>query len=614
MDMQDPSLVPGGETKEQTPNEAAALQAEAVTSTPDPEAAVEVEEIMAQGEEDTELAAERQPDTDESLMNQALALLAKDASEISTDDIRRLRQHYSMLHKPAPAAEGEQPAEPAADNEFTLIIERLRAKKAAWIAEQEAQKAANLERKNAIIDEINALAEDTDNVNRTFPRYRELQDEFNAIGDVDPMQETSVWKRFQEAREHYSDNLKINKELRDYDFKKNLEDKEALLAEAQALLADEDVIASYRRLQDLHNKWRQIGPVAKELREEIWNRFREASTEINKRYQTFFEERKAREAENEAAKTALCEQIEAIDLTTLKTFASWEETTRTIVGLQEEWRKLGFASKKANRTLFARFRQACDSFFAAKADFYRSTREELSANLAHKQQLVERAEALKDSTDWRASTDEFIAMQKEWKSIGAIPKKYSDTLWTRFTTACDYFFDQKKKAGSGTRATEANNLRIKREIIGQLSALVEEASDKETAFTQLKALQQRWNETGHVPFREKDKLYEAYRAAVDAVRRHFDIAEKRANRERFVANVNSLEGDNDKLYHERERLVRALESRRNDLRTYENNLGFLSAKSKNGSSLLRDMEHRIERLKADIKDIEDKIKILDEKL
>ena len=205
-------------------------------------------------------------------------------------------------------------------------------------------------------------------------------------------------------------------------------------------------------------------------------------------------------------------------------------------------------------------------------------------------------------------------MQKEWKSIGAIPKKYSDTLWTRFTTACDYFFDQKKKAGSGTRATEANNLRIKREIIGQLSALVEEASDKETAFTQLKALQQRWNETGHVPFREKDKLYEAYRAAVDAVRRHFDIAEKRANRERFVANVNSLEGDNDKLYHERERLVRALESRRNDLRTYENNLGFLSAKSKNGSSLLRDMEHRIERLKADIKDIEDKIKILDEKL
>lgn len=615
MDMQDPSLVPGGETKDQTLNEAAATMAEAVTVTPDPEAAVEVEEIMAQGEADAELEAERQPDTDESLMAQALALLAKDASEISTDDIRRLRQHYSMLHKPAPAAEGEQAAEPMPENnEFTLIIERLKSKKAAWVAEQEAIKAANLERKNAIIDEINALAEDTDNVNRTFARYRELQDEFNAIGDVDPMQETSVWKRFQEAREHYSDNLKINKELRDYDFKKNLEDKEALLAEATALLADEDVIAAYRRLQDLHNKWRQIGPVAKELREDIWGRFREASTEINKRYQAFFEARKAREAENEAAKTELCQKIEAIDLTTLKTFAAWEETTRSIVALQEDWRKLGFASKKANRSLFARFRRACDAFFAAKAEFYRSTREELSANLAHKQQLVERAEALKDSTDWRAAADEFIAMQKEWKSIGAIPKKYSDALWARFTEACDYFFDQKKKAGCGTRAIEANNLKIKREIIGQLSALIEETQDKATAIEQLKALQQRWNETGHVPFREKDKLYQAYRSAVDAVRHQFDMAEKRANRERFVANVNSLQGDNDKLYHERERLVRALENRRNDLRTYENNLGFLSAKSKNGSSLLHDLERRIERLKADIKDIEDKIKILDEKL
>ncbi len=244
MDMHDPSLVPGGETKDSTLNEAAATEAEAVTATPDPEAAVEVEEIMAEGEEDAELAAERQPLTDESLMAQALALLAKDASEITTDEIRRLRQLHSMLHKPAQAAEGEQP-QAEEKGEFELVIERLRTKKSEWIAAQEAAKAANLERKNAIIDEINALAEDTDNVNRTFPRYRELQDEFNAIGDVDPMQETSVWKRFQEAREHYSDNLKINKELRDYDFKKNLEDKEALLAEAQSLVADEAVCKTF---------------------------------------------------------------------------------------------------------------------------------------------------------------------------------------------------------------------------------------------------------------------------------------------------------------------------------------------------------------------------------
>ncbi len=611
--MQDPSLVPGGESKDPILNEVSATEAGAVTPTPEPEAAVEVEEIMAQGEEDAELAAERQEDTDESLMAQAVALMAKDASEISADDIRRLRQHYSMLHKQQ-GAEGEAAGEPKPESEFMLMLERLKAKKAAWVAEQEAQKAANLERKNAIIDEIIALAEDTDNVNRTFPRYRELQDEFNAIGEVDQMQETSVWKRFQEAREHYSDNLKINKELRDYDFKKNLEDKEALLADAQALVGEEDVIAAYRRLQDLHNKWRQIGPVAKELREDIWNRFREASTEVNKRYQAFFEARKAREAENEAAKTALCEQIENLDSSNLKTFAAWDEMTRTVVGLQEEWRKLGFASKKMNRALFARFRQACDAFFAAKAEFYRNTREELNTNLAHKQQLAERAEALKESTDWRNATDQFVAMQKEWKTIGAVPKKYSDGLWKRFTEACDYFFEQKKKAGSGTRKVESDNLRIKREIIGQLSALAGEELPKDEAIKQLKEMQQRWNDTGHVPFREKDKLYEAYRAAVDAVRDKFALAERRAGRERFVANVKSLEGDNDKLYRERERLMRALEGRRNDLRTYENNLGFLSTKSKNGDSLLRDLERRIERLKADIQDIQDKIKILDGKL
>ena len=613
MDMQDPSLVPGGESKEQTLNEVVAPETATVNTIPDADAAEEVEEIMAQGEEDAELAAERQPDTDESLMAQALALMAKDASDISAEDIRRLRQRYSMLHKPTTGAEDEA-AQPAGDSEFMLMIERLKAKKAAWVAEQDAQKVANLERKNAIIDEINALAEDTDNVNRTFPRYRELQDEFNSIGEVDQMQETSVWKRFQDAREHYSDNLKINKELRDYDFKKNLEDKEALLADAQTLVASEDVIAAYRRLQDLHNKWRQIGPVAKELREDIWNRFREASTEINKRYQAFFEARKAREAENETAKTALCEKIEAIDCPSLKTFAAWDEMTRTVVALQEEWRTLGFASKKMNRALFGRFRQACDAFFAAKAEFYRNTREELNANLAHKQQLAEKAEALKESTDWRAATDEFVAMQKEWKTIGAVPKKYSDALWKRFTEACDYFFEQKKKAGSGTRKVENDNLRIKREIIGLLSALAGEDIDKESAIKQLKELQQRWSDTGHVPFREKDKLYEAYRSAVDAVRDKFALAERRAGRERFVASVNSLEGNNDKLYRERERLVRALEGRRNDLRTYENNLGFLSAKSKNGDSLLRDLERRIERLKADIQDIQDKIKIIDGKL
>ncbi len=620
MDMQEPALEPQT-PKAQNLNDASAAAADAGienvaadSAAPQPEAEAEAESIMTQGEEDFEAKDVNREITDESLMADALALMEKDAADISNDEIRRLRQHFSMLHKSVDSAAeaAEAPAAPSeTETRFEQTIEALRARKAQYIAEQEALRAANLERKNAIIEQINALAEDTDNVNRTFPRYRELQDEFNAVGDVDPTEETAVWKRFQEAREHYSDNLKINKELRDYDFKKNLADKEALLAEARALAAEEDVISAYRRLQDLHNKWRQIGPVAKELRDEIWNSFRDASAEVNKRYQAFFEARKAREAENETAKTALCEKIEALDLSGLKTFAAWEEATKQIQTMQEEWRKLGFASKKMNRVLFARFRQCCDSFFAAKAEFYRNTREELSSNLAHKQDLVTRAEALQESTDWRKATDEFIAMQKEWKSIGAIPKKYSDDLWKRFTAACDAFFDRKKKEGSGVRNAEVANLRAKREIIGRLSALTDEATDKDTAIAELRKLQDSWKEIGHVPFREKDKLYEAYRSAVDAVRDHFAIAESRARRQRFEASVNDMKGDDNKLFRERERLVRALDARRNDLRTYENNLGFLNSKSKSGNSLMLDLERRIGRLKADIAELEEKIALLD---
>jgi len=620
MDMQEPALEPQT-PKAQNLNDASAAAADAGienvaadSAAPQPEAEAEAESIMTQGEEDFEAKEVNREITAESLLADALALMEKDAADISNDEIRRLRQHFSMLHKSVDSAAeaAEAPAGPSeTETRFEQTIEALRARKAQYIAEQEALRAANLERKNAIIEQINALAEDTDNVNRTFPRYRELQDEFNAVGDVDPTEETAVWKRFQEAREHYSDNLKINKELRDYDFKKNLADKEALLAEARSLAAEEDVISAYRRLQDLHNKWRQIGPVAKELRDEIWNSFRDASSEVNKRYQAFFEARKAREAENETAKTALCEKIEALDLSGLKTFAAWEEATKQIQTMQEEWRKLGFASKKMNRVLFARFRQCCDSFFAAKAEFYRNTREELSSNLAHKQDLVTRAEALQESTDWRKATDEFIAMQKEWKSIGAIPKKYSDDLWKRFTAACDAFFDRKKKEGSGVRNAEVANLRAKREIIGRLSALTDEATDKDTAIAELRKLQDSWKEIGHVPFREKDKLYEAYRSAVDAVRDHFAIAESRARRQRFEASVNDMKGDDNKLFRERERLVRALDARRNDLRTYENNLGFLNSKSKSGNSLMLDLERRIGRLKADIAELEEKIALLD---
>lgn len=593
-------------------------QAAAETSSEiDAEPEVEVELLMAEAEE-TEEPVARQEMTLESLLVTARDMLAKDASELSMDEIRRLRQHTAMLHKPVeadPEAEGAQgtPTDPVVV-EINNIVDELRSRKATWTAEQEAARAKNLSIKNEIIEQIIALAEDTDNVNRTFPQYLELQSKFNATGDVDPTQETGLWKRFQEARERYSDNLKINKELRDYDFKKNLEEKEALLAEAVELGAHEDVIVAYRRLQELHNKWRQIGPVAKELRDEIWNKFRDASAEVNKRYQSFFEARKAREAENEAGKTALCEKIEAIDLTEPSSYSRWDELTKVVMDIQEQWRSYGFAPKKVNRALFARFRAACDAFFAAKAEYYRTTRESLNANLERKQALAARAEELAQSTDWKKAGDELMEMQKEWKTIGAIPKKYSDALWKRFTTACDTFFAAKKKAGSGTRAIEMANLRTKREIIGKISALTAEGVEKDEAVEQLRDLQAQWQETGHVPFREKDKIQMAYRDAVDAVRTQFEMARKRDRRQRFEASVAQIEGDDNKVYRERERLMRIAESRRNDLRTYENNLGFLSAKSKNGDSLMRDMNRRIEALKADIADLEDKIKILDSKL
>lgn len=628
MDMQDPNMAQAPESVNHDLNEAPATAADvgieniAETEAPgqpvaEPEAEVAAEVLMTEGEESAEAEDSARELTLETLLADALALLEKDAGDISTDELRRLRQHFAMLHKSAPA-EGEAAAVDDSDAAIAADIEKaieaVRAKKAEWAAAQEAQRAANLERKNAIIDQILALAEDTDNVNRTFPRYRELQDEFNAAGDVPATEETSVWKRFQDARERYSDNLKINKELRDYDFKKNLEDKEALLAEVAVLKDDEDVIGAYRRLQDLHNRWRQIGPVAKELRDDIWNRFREASADINKRYQAFFEARKAREAENEAAKTLLCNQVEEIDRSTLTTFIAWDDATRRIQSLQEEWRKLGYASRKVNRQLFARFRAACDAFFAAKAEFYRTTREEINANMARKTALVARAEELKDSTDWRKTTDEILALQKEWRSVGSVPRKHSEELWKRFTAACNTFFDNKKKATSGQRQTENANLRAKREIIGQLSALTSGDLDKNAAVAELRKLQDKWKETGHVPFREKDKLYDAYRAAVDAVRDHFAIAESRARRERFEANVAQIDGDDNKLFRERERLLHALEGRRVDLRTYENNLGFLSAKSKSGGSLLHDLERRIERLKIDIADLEEKIRIIDTRL
>lgn len=564
--------------------------------------------------------------TEQQAIARALEIEQRDAAEISRDEVSRLRLQFANLRKARTEklkadflaeggveAEFAEPEDSAEDTEFKAVLERIREKKAVYTAALEAARIANLERKNAIIEQINALAEDTDNVNRTFASYRELQDEFNALGEVPATEETSVWKRFQEAREHYSDNLKINKELRDYDFKKNQEQKELLITEAAALADEKDVITAFKRLQELHNKWREIGPVAKELREEIWTRFKNASQDVNKRYQTFFEERKARENANEAGKTAICERIEALDFSSLNSFQAWEQMTEVLKEAQADWKKLGFASRKMNNALFNRFRATCDTFFALKAQYYKGVKEEHAQNLAAKTALAERAEALKDSKDWKKTTDELVELQKQWKSIGTVAKKHSDAVWKRFQTACDYFFEQKKAATSGARQTEQANLQAKRDLIKELDTITAE-TPKADARALINDLMERWKSIGHVPFREKDKVYDQFRNRISEVRRQFDLNERRAAAERFETNLAAMEGDSDKVQRERDRQLRLLDTRRAELRTYENNLGFLSAKSKSGNSLVRDFERKIENLKADIAALEAKIKLIDSKM
>ncbi len=491
-----------------------------------------------------------------------------------------------------------------------LLVD-FKEKRAEYNAEQEAVKQANLEKKQAIIDEIISISQDPDNINRQFTHVQQLQQEFKAIGEVPSTSTTDVWKSYQQAIENFYDLLKMNKELRDYDFKKNLEIKQQLCEDAEALDEETDVIAAFKKLQALHDKWRETGPVAKEIREQLWARFKTASSVINKKHQAFFENRKAAEKENADAKTALCEEIEKIETDGLKTYAAWDEVTKQIIALQEEWKKLGFASRKVNTALFARFRKSCDDFFAKKALFFKSMKEELAANLAKKNELCEKAEALKDSTDWKATTDALIALQKEWKTIGPVVKKHSDAVWKRFISACDYFFEEKKKQTSSQRSIEHDNLKAKKEVIAQINAILE-AEETEDAPQKIRELMSKWQSIGHVPYKEKDKIYANYKEAIDKAFEKFDMKAFRARLSNFENSIS--QSGSDKVYHERERLVRAFEQKSNELKTYENNMGFFTARSKDGNSIVKEMERKIANLKDEISLLEQKIKIIDEKI
>jgi hypothetical protein len=523
-----------------------------------------------------------------------------------------LRREETAQEKEAFLANGNEesdftPKEDADENDLKELLNVLKERRTEYNAAQEANREANLEKKRQIIVLINEIANDPDNINRQFNRVKQLQQEFKDAGEVPATADTEIWKEFQRATERFYDVLKMNKELRDYDFKKNLELKQQLCDEAEALDEETDIVAAFRKLQELHNNWREIGPVAKELREELWARFKAASSAINKKYQTFFEDRKSKEKENADAKTELCEKIEQISTDNLKTYAQWDEVTKQIIALQEDWKKLGYASRKANAALFARFRKSCDEFFAKKAEFYKNMKEELSSNLAKKIDLCERAEALMDSTDWKEATDKFVEMQKEWKTIGPVVKKYSDNVWKRFIAACDHFFEEKKKQNVNVHAVEHDNLKAKKEVIANLKATIEEAA--EDAAQTVRDLMDRWQEIGHVPFKEKDKIYAQYRELVDKA---FETLNMRGSRPRGDGGSRGpRQSGGDRNLSERDRLVHTYEQRMSELKTFENNMGFLTANTKSGNSLVQEMERRIAKLKEEIAELEQKIKELD---
>ena len=623
----DVTLTPGTADKPELTDAAAA---ETVTNENNPEAATtEAAPAVDNTQQDAAEPEQRQArPTDYSALDKQGLVAALEEQlqrpiEAIRDDVNLIKVAFYTLRNAEVAAEREAfisngneeaafaPKEDPDEVKFKELLNTIKEKRAEFNAEQEAAKEENLKKKQAIIDEINSIVGDPDNINKQYNRIQQLQQEFKAIGEVPAANVTETWKNYQKATENFYDLLKMNKELRDYDFKKNLEAKQQLCAEAEALDSLEDVLLAFRKLQDLHNQWREIGPVAKEIREELWTRFKDASAKINKKYQAYFENRKEKEKENEQAKIALCERIEAIDIDALKTFAKWDEATKAIIALQEEWKKLGFASRKVNADLFARFRQTCDKFFARKAEFFKAMKEEFAANLEKKIALCEKAEALKDSTDWKKTADKLIALQKEWKTIGPVVKKHSDAVWKRFIAACDYFFDQKNKQTSSVHQAEHANLAAKREIIDAVNALLADEAETEGA-KKVRQLMKKWQEIGHVPFKEKDKIYAEYKAAIDKAFEKFDMKETRAELSNFESSLGS--SSQDKIYRERERLVRAYEQKCNELKTYENNLGFFNAQSKGGNSMLKEVERRIQKIKDELAVLEQKIKLADEKL
>ena len=486
----------------------------------------------------------------------------------------------------------------------------VREKRARIFQQQEAEKQANLEKKLEIIEKIKAMATSPDEANKSYNEFKELQQQWKDIKNVPADRASELWRNYQLYVEQFYDLLKLNSEAREYDFKKNLETKTKLCEAAEKLADEEDVISAFHQLQELHQQYRETGPVAKELREQIWTRFKAASTVINKRHQQHFEDLRSKEEENLTLKTALCEKVEEISKQENKTASDWEKRSKEIIDIQNQWKTIGFAPQKMNVKIFERFRAACDDFFGRKSEFFKEMKQAYAANIEKKKALVEKAQALADSTDWKVTSDKLINLQKEWKTIGVVPKKIGDQLWHDFLNACNKFFEARNAANAGARNEERENLEKKRSIIEQIKALVADAAN--ATREKVQALTDEYNKVGHVPYKEKDALYAAYHEALDAIYKELNISNKRRRLDDFKSNIrNMAKRGEDAIDNERGRLTRRFEQLKQEIQTYENNLGFLNASSKKGNSLIDEMNRKVQKLKDDAQLVREKIKAID---
>ncbi len=615
---------PAAEQTVDVASEPAVEATEPETESAEPEFEVDAEESTSELSDAEQHVAEQTFKTKEEVVARVQEI-AQSGEAGDKTELNLLKQLFYKFHnaevqeafKAYVEAGGEEgkfmpeidPTEPV----FREAMQTIRERRAAIQETIEQQKQANLKRKLEILERIQQLTSTPEEANKNFDEFKALQNEWKEIKAVPAERATELWKNYQLYVEQFYDLLKLGHELRDYDFKKNLETKMRLIQQAEALADNPDVLQAFSQLQTLHQEWKETGPVAKEIREDVWAKFKEASTVINKKHQAFFDAIKAREEENLTKKTALCEQLEAFSTDGLKTFADWDAITQKIKELQAEWKTIGFAPQKMNTAIFERFRQGCDAFFEKKNTFFKDLKEELNTNLAKKKELVEKAESLMESTDWRSTGDILINLQKQWKEIGTVPRKYSEDLWKRFTTACDHFFEARQAATADVRNEEKANKEQKLGIIAQLKELAE--TEGENVIQQVKELQQKWSEVGHVPFRDKEALYKEYRALCDKLYDAYGVSQAKRRLNNFRKNLaEKIENAGGSLSDERQRMQRAYERMLGEIKTYENNIGFLNAGSKKGNSLVEAMNKKVEKLREELNLLAQKIKAVDEQM